>query len=432
MRPNLDSESRLQPDELPRDAKLEAGYIRYIRMLLPEGPNGEIRLETCIRRVQLEDESDEDRTSHRFFYSAISYSWGDPTPSCPIIVDGTFRLVATNLWHFLQHAARKRWYLRGPEVQRTMELEDWAEDARACEEIMKEHTAAQIPSPPGVESRLEGIREEMAKLQRVGWSENWLWIDALCIDQSDDRERTHQVGIMSEIFGRADQVISWLGKARDRSTLAMTFIASYKSEEPASKDRLPPVSMFALPGAIRSLCERPYWKRLWVFQELRHAKWIVLMCGDETIAWDKFTLLWRAVVDIRQFIMTEEERKYMTDEEYGSETLKQSLATRMMTLRTKPINFSLWNLLRETSNLECADQRDRVYALLSVSTRGHEGIDADYSRAVTPLCLAHRILQNKYAVQPPWALDNVLRDCKFLEDVFRITRGTMLPHIYII
>lgn len=64
--------------------------------------------------------------------------------------------------------------------------------------------------------------------------------------------------------------------------------------------------------------------------------------------------------------------------EDASERLRQSLATRMMTLRTKPMDFSLGNLLKETRNLECADRRDRVYALLNFATQGHEDIEADY------------------------------------------------------
>jgi hypothetical protein len=99
-----------------------------------------------------------------------------------------------------------------------------------------------------------------------------------------------------------------------------------------------------------------------------------------------------------------------------------------MTLRTKPIDFSLWNLLRETGNLECADQRDRVYALLSVATGGHEDIEADYNTKLTPLRLAHMILRKRYAIRPPGILNDVLMDCEFLEDVFRMDRGDMLRY----
>jgi hypothetical protein len=118
MRPTLDPASESKPDELPSDAKLQAGYIRYIRILPTEGPKGEVCFETCIRRSLSNDDSDEDRISKRLPYTAISYSWGDPTPSHPVIVDGQKRLVATNLWHFLQRANMQRVDLRQENSQR--------------------------------------------------------------------------------------------------------------------------------------------------------------------------------------------------------------------------------------------------------------------------------------------------------------------------
>jgi hypothetical protein len=39
----------------------------------------------------------------------------------------------------------------------------------------------------------------------------YLWVDDICINQMDDDERTSQVGLMSDIYGRADMVIAWLG-----------------------------------------------------------------------------------------------------------------------------------------------------------------------------------------------------------------------------
>jgi hypothetical protein len=43
--------------------------------------------------------------------------------------------------------------------------------------------------------------------------ERILWADALCINQSDLVERTHQVSLMSSVYGRAALVIVWLGEA---------------------------------------------------------------------------------------------------------------------------------------------------------------------------------------------------------------------------
>ena len=42
MDPNLDSEPKARPDELPPSAKFQAGYVRYVRIKPEEGLDGEI------------------------------------------------------------------------------------------------------------------------------------------------------------------------------------------------------------------------------------------------------------------------------------------------------------------------------------------------------------------------------------------------------
>ena len=74
-------------------------------------------------------------------YTALSYAWGNPTLCNMIEVDGHPQMIAGNLWQFLRQAS-------------------------------------DLP-------------------QRLS---QWLWIDALSIDQSNMEERAHQVGIMSDIF----------------------------------------------------------------------------------------------------------------------------------------------------------------------------------------------------------------------------------------
>lgn len=51
-----------------------------------------------------------------------------------------------------------------------------------------------------------------------------LWIDALCIDQSNMKERSAQVRLMHAIYRRADRVLSWLGEQDAYSDLAFNTI----------------------------------------------------------------------------------------------------------------------------------------------------------------------------------------------------------------
>ncbi|OAG14674.1 hypothetical protein CC77DRAFT_896702, partial [Alternaria alternata] len=40
-----------------------------------------------------------------------------------------------------------------------------------------------------------------------------LWVDAICIDQSNITERTSQVRMMDQIYSEAECVVVWLGEA---------------------------------------------------------------------------------------------------------------------------------------------------------------------------------------------------------------------------
>lgn len=51
-----------------------------------------------------------------------------------------------------------------------------------------------------------------------------LWVDAICINQDDQREREAQVAIMCEIYSGASRVLVWLGPAAEDSDLAMSFL----------------------------------------------------------------------------------------------------------------------------------------------------------------------------------------------------------------
>lgn len=52
---------------------------------------------------------------------------------------------------------------------------------------------------------------EALKRLRLPDKERVLWIDALCINQADNKEKTQQVRIMGEIYSRARNVFIWLG-----------------------------------------------------------------------------------------------------------------------------------------------------------------------------------------------------------------------------
>lgn len=51
-----------------------------------------------------------------------------------------------------------------------------------------------------------------------------LWVDAICINQEDIPERSHQVTLMRDIYQQAEETIVYLGEAADDSDLAFGLI----------------------------------------------------------------------------------------------------------------------------------------------------------------------------------------------------------------
>ncbi len=45
----------------------------------------------------------------------------------------------------------------------------------------------------------------------------WLWIDAICLNQNNSKEKSIQAPLMSEIYSRSQGVVVWLGKANEDS-----------------------------------------------------------------------------------------------------------------------------------------------------------------------------------------------------------------------
>ena len=88
-----------------------------------------------------------------------------------------------------------------------------------------------------------------------------LWIDAICINQFDMREKSYQVQLMGDIYTQATDTCIWLGEEADDSNMAMDIIGSLNAggveENPITVDGL---------QAISKLQERPWWTRVWVIQ----------------------------------------------------------------------------------------------------------------------------------------------------------------------
>jgi hypothetical protein len=300
-------------------------------------------------------------------YTAVSYTWGSSLLQRPLILDGRQHLVTEGLWRFLKHAV-------------------------------------------GLGKHFPGS--------------GWLWIDALSIDQRSPRERAYQVGIMANIFWKAERVVVWLGPAYNDSGEAMKALSA--SVMQLQCVGAPPSAWTNLAeSAFVGLCERPYWQRIWVFQELRAGRDIHLMCGNDIVPCGTVrTDLWRL---FSQFLSNDDTGERLPRRGSAAEAVRCSPAWNMIRhvslTNIDRVQTTLWTLLISTRNLQCADERDRVYALLNISTSGHQGISADYTMSIHRLL--NRILRNWHSYLRPSSLHEVNRQCDLLEDMFSLSHNSM-------
>lgn len=140
-----------------------------------------------------------------------------------------------------------------------------------------------------------------------------LWVDALCIDQDNLRERTHQVGQMARIYGGAESVIFWLGAASYATNVAMNSLAALErlsaslawrgwkrnderwrflwttKVQSRLAQRYADLVSLQCEG-MRDLLSRPWYERVWIIQEVAKAKRGIVCCGGKSVSARIFAL----------------------------------------------------------------------------------------------------------------------------------------------
>lgn len=178
------------------------------------------------------------KASPGFKYHALSYVWGDGTPTKEIFLQDIethqryLQPLHENLWKFL-HQIWKQGFA--------------------------EYEARPIKTHPLL-----------------------IWTDALCINQKDVQEKAQQIPRMGTIYSQAMEVLVWLGmepelqdelkSLRDCGDNVGFYEALNISRLDASRDT-----------SLCHLAKHSYWRRIWVVQEIVLARQPLLMAGDITL-----------------------------------------------------------------------------------------------------------------------------------------------------
>ncbi|KAG0648101.1 Heterokaryon incompatibility protein [Hyphodiscus hymeniophilus] len=207
---------------------------------------------------------------------------------------------------------------------------------------------------------------------RHGTEDRTLWIDAICIDQTNALERGQQVQLMSQIYHQAHRVLAYFGEASDGSDVGMDFIQ--RDSEPLTPKGRPSVGLGpdvkSSPQqlAIDAILDRPYFKRIWILQEIVFAKTILIILGNRTVDWEDFS---RTVfyVDINKKMYLGDKYDKSPPSVVFYRDKSRSLASGK-TVSDMP--KSLLEFLRDTRHCQSTDARDKSYALLGMSMEKDE------------------------------------------------------------
>lgn len=204
------------------------------------------------------------------------------------------------------------------------------------------------------------------------------WIDGLCINQEDPTERNHQVAEMGRIYSCASFVTIWLGEATPDVEDAYELISGYQTWSQVDNHRIVEHVRSDKVGAIAltRLLRRPYWQRMWVFQEIVLAKYALVHCGNFQTHWNNFSVMDRVMADQRLWAHVPMKESHIHDLRRAFFGISQFCIQRE---QSTDIN----NVLYPTRSLRCADPRDKLYALMGVCEVSESlKLYPDYTRSV--------------------------------------------------
>lgn len=215
-----------------------------------------------------------------------------------------------------------------------------------------------------------------------------LWIDALCINQADDAEKSTQVQRMDRIYRRAIEVLVWLGNERD----VVELFEWIRKEASLWNKASFYVPLYRTPAWLRAnqavFSTHPYWRRTWIIQEVVLARSVRLVCGgvvvereqmkkcEEGALTNVLPLFWFGVVN--EMLISVRRRMGVSREGYINFDRVSSLLDRSNEKR----NLEFWDVFDKSSN--CVDPRDRVYGVLALNPRAAD-LEVDYSEHVFDL-----------------------------------------------
>jgi hypothetical protein len=219
------------------------------------------------------------------------------------------------------------------------------------------------------------------KTLRLGDRSRVFWIDAICVNQGDNNEKSHQVQRMRSIYAQAERVVIWLGKADD--VVAKTAVQLFRKISTICRAEtgleLPDIGQISrnwpldeelsvnnLPNTESSdwkylfdVLRREWFHRVWVIQEASVAYSVTIQISEHTCDWVDLGLT-------DTWLMGKGAFEHLGVLDYHF----QAYGIWTQSIRFGAKRWPLMHLLSIFRAFAATDPHDRVYALLGISAEG--------------------------------------------------------------
>jgi hypothetical protein len=215
-----------------------------------------------------------------------------------------------------------------------------------------------------------------------------IWIDTICIDQSNDAEKSEQVRMMKEIYHQSDRVYICLGENPDawlaikmlndlvilkqlasKATLSRHLFHFYAGRSKGDK------YLDAQLTALLDLLHHPWFNRIWVVQEVVAARSIRIIYGSYVIPWESLMILVKLFVD-------PETQEIMSIFQYSGDVwvarpvplgpTHASFMNGFRDLFRRKQTIHLYEALRTFLAFKSSVPRDKIFALLGLTDASKE------------------------------------------------------------
>lgn len=213
-----------------------------------------------------------------------------------------------------------------------------------------------LPITPQVDEVLRNLRKPLGTRR--------LWIDAICLNQSDDAEKASQVPLMARIYRGARKThICLASTSTVPLALSKLGVLALRPNNPISEFETAVQEEFV--RIAMSVLQDPWFTRRWVLQEAVLSRNSVVRRHDDSVSWSSF------IKGVSYCL------------EYANPPLRSDIsiyfASRVIEMLSKDIFSNVFDLLENVDASECTDPRDRLYSLLGLLSRTTELPAVDYN-----------------------------------------------------